>query len=93
MDSMIHDIEAIYDQGVFRPVGPVVIPEGARVHLRVEEGKTADGVPAAPLDDKLAGCETPTLLERFQDVVGTVDDLPADSSTNLDHYLYGMPKQ
>jgi hypothetical protein len=34
---MIHDVDAIYDQGVFRPLVPLSLPEGARVHLRVEE--------------------------------------------------------
>jgi predicted DNA-binding antitoxin AbrB/MazE fold protein len=36
---MIHDVDAIYDQGVFRPLEPLVLPEGARVHLRIEQGK------------------------------------------------------
>jgi predicted DNA-binding antitoxin AbrB/MazE fold protein len=36
---MIHNIDAIYDHGVFRPVEPLTLPEGARVHLRVEEEK------------------------------------------------------
>lgn len=34
---MIHNINAIYDHGVFRPIEPLALPEGARVHLRVEE--------------------------------------------------------
>jgi predicted DNA-binding antitoxin AbrB/MazE fold protein len=34
---MIHNIDAIYDHGVLRPVEPLALPEGARVHLRVEE--------------------------------------------------------
>jgi predicted DNA-binding antitoxin AbrB/MazE fold protein len=34
---MIHNIDAIYDGGVLRPIGPLTLPEGARVHLRVEE--------------------------------------------------------
>jgi predicted DNA-binding antitoxin AbrB/MazE fold protein len=34
---MIHNIDAIYDHGVFRPVEPLTLPEGARVHLRVED--------------------------------------------------------
>jgi predicted DNA-binding antitoxin AbrB/MazE fold protein len=38
---MIHNIEAIYDHGVFRPVQPVVLPEGTRVSLRVEEDAKA----------------------------------------------------
>lgn len=45
---MILSIEAIYDHGVFRPVEPVILPEGARVQLRVEEenpaAKEANGV-------------------------------------------------
>jgi predicted DNA-binding antitoxin AbrB/MazE fold protein len=33
---MIDDVDAIYDQGVLRPLEPLVLPEGARVHLRIE---------------------------------------------------------
>ncbi len=36
---MTHDIDAIYDHGVFRPLDPLVLPEGVRVHLRIEEEK------------------------------------------------------
>ena len=41
---MIHNIEAIYDHGVFRPTQPLALPEGARVHLRVGEdtGRSAE---------------------------------------------------
>ena len=34
---MIHNIDAIYDDGVFRPLVPLALPQGARVQLRVEE--------------------------------------------------------
>jgi predicted DNA-binding antitoxin AbrB/MazE fold protein len=34
---MIHNIDAIYDHGVFRPIKPLELPEGALVHLRVEQ--------------------------------------------------------
>jgi predicted DNA-binding antitoxin AbrB/MazE fold protein len=34
---MTNDVDAIYDQGVFRPLEPVVLPDGTRVHLRIEE--------------------------------------------------------
>jgi predicted DNA-binding antitoxin AbrB/MazE fold protein len=34
---MSHDVDAIYSDGVFRPVEPFVLPDGARVHLRVEQ--------------------------------------------------------
>jgi len=84
---MVHNIEAIYDHGVFRPVEPVVISEGTRVKLRVEENGAE-----AP-DAKAAEGELPTLLERMKDFVGTVPNLPPDASVNLDHYLYGRPKR
>ena len=34
---MFHNIDAIYDHGVLRPVEPLALPEGARVRVRVEE--------------------------------------------------------
>jgi predicted DNA-binding antitoxin AbrB/MazE fold protein len=54
---MIHNIDAIYDHGVLRPIGPLSLPEGARVHLRVEED---NGNPAKSTDynawlDNLSG--------------------------------------
>ena len=86
---MIHDVDAIYDQGVFRPLEPLALPEGGRkVRLRVEEENGAEQAAVEPVTGEL-----PTLLERLKNVVGTVDDLPDDSSTNLDHYLYGRPKR
>lgn len=33
-----------------------------------------------------------TLAERFRNVIGAVDDLPADMAENHDHYLYGTSK-
>jgi predicted DNA-binding antitoxin AbrB/MazE fold protein len=44
---MIHDVDAIYDQGVFRPLAPLVLPEGARVHLRIEQEKHDGAVATA----------------------------------------------
>ncbi len=32
---MTYDIDAIFEQGVFRPLEPVLIPAGTRVHLSV----------------------------------------------------------
>lgn len=40
---MVHNIDAIYDHGVFRPIEPLALPEGTRVHLRVED---KNGTPA-----------------------------------------------
>ena len=33
-----------------------------------------------------------TLAERFQNIIGAVDDLPTDVAENHDHYLYGTSK-
>ena len=85
---MVHNIDAIYEHGVFRPVVPLALPDGARVRLRVEEDNGAEQSSANPAEGEL-----PTLLERMKDFVGVIDDLPEDSSTNLDHYLYGRPKR
>lgn len=85
---MIHDVDAIYDHGVLRPVVPLALPEGARVHLRAEPSAKAADTVVEPLRAK-----GNSLLDRLKDVVGSIDDLPDDSSTNLDNYLYGRPKQ
>jgi hypothetical protein len=34
-----------------------------------------------------------TLYERLKPVIGKAKHLPPDASTNLDHYLYGLPKR
>lgn len=34
-----------------------------------------------------------SLLERLGEIVGKGEGLPADASQNVDHYLYGHPKQ
>jgi hypothetical protein len=59
--------------------GAVVLPEGAAVQVIV----------SAESMQKSGTGEIPSLLERLQGIVGSIDDLPADSSTNLDNYLYG----
>jgi predicted DNA-binding antitoxin AbrB/MazE fold protein len=84
---MTHIVEAIYDHGVFRPVQPLALAEGARVRLHVEDENKTGGT------SEHADNEGPSLFERLKDVVGSIDDLPEDSSENLDHYLYGHPKQ
>jgi hypothetical protein len=34
-----------------------------------------------------------SLAERYASFIGTAKGLPPDMSENLDHYLYGLPKQ
>jgi len=62
---------------------PIELPEGASVTVALEN-------PALNLqgDDDTE----PTLYERLKPIFGIANDLPADGSRNLDHYLYGAPK-
>jgi predicted DNA-binding antitoxin AbrB/MazE fold protein len=34
---MVRHVDAIFSQGAFRPVEPLALPEGTRVHLSVED--------------------------------------------------------
>lgn len=63
----------------------VALPEGASVRVEILKPSPPELSPATP--------GTPTLLELLGDVVGAIDDLPADGARNLDHYLYGAPKR
>ncbi len=47
---MVRHVDAIFSQGAFRPLEPLVLPEGTRVHLSVEEQTNAGPVsPAAKI--------------------------------------------
>lgn len=35
----------------------------------------------------------PTLYDRLKDMIGIAEGLPADSSINHNHYLYGVTKK
>jgi hypothetical protein len=37
--------------------------------------------------------ELPTLYERFKDIIGVAEDLPADAADQHDRYLYGTLKR
>jgi predicted DNA-binding antitoxin AbrB/MazE fold protein len=42
---MVREVDAIFSKGAFRPLEPLALPEGTRVHLSVEEDTTAAAVP------------------------------------------------
>jgi len=63
--------------------GSVSLPEGTPVTVDVS---------SAPRDEQ-AEEEIPTLYERLEPFIGQAHGLPPDASVNLDHYLYGVPKQ
>ena len=68
-------IEAIYENGVLRPIQPLDLEDGENVTLTLQK-RNKD------IEDALS------ILELAQET-----DLPADFATNVDYYLYGLPKQ
>jgi predicted DNA-binding antitoxin AbrB/MazE fold protein len=79
-------IHAIYEGGVFRPTNPVDLPERAEVQLAL--------ISAEEQRDQAAG--RPSALQRLARVVQQQpggSDRPRDYAAQVDHYLYGTPKQ
>ena len=64
---MTYDIDAIYDNGVFRPLEPLSIPRGMRVHLHVEEQPVKDA-PAT------VGDAPPNMMSRAANGCVSPDD-------------------
>jgi predicted DNA-binding antitoxin AbrB/MazE fold protein len=44
---MVRHVDAIYSQGAFRPLEPLPLSEGTRVHLSIEEEASARTMPSA----------------------------------------------
>ncbi len=72
-DTVMNTVEAIYENGVFRPIQKVEIEEGIMVEITVRFPDEID--PAAD----------------FSDIA--VKTGISDLAINIDHYLYGLPKQ
>jgi predicted DNA-binding antitoxin AbrB/MazE fold protein len=45
---MVRHVDAIFSQGTFRPLEPLTLPEGTRVHLSVEEQTSANAAVSPP---------------------------------------------
>jgi predicted DNA-binding antitoxin AbrB/MazE fold protein len=45
---MVLHVDAIFSQGAFRPLEPLALAEGTRVHLSVEEKANTTSAPSAP---------------------------------------------
>jgi hypothetical protein len=73
------------ENGMVVVEGPRALPEGSSVTIRVLKPTRRRGA-------KPSG-RRKTLYESLRRVVGTVHGLPPDLATNLEHYLYGAPKQ
>jgi predicted DNA-binding antitoxin AbrB/MazE fold protein len=82
---MAYEIDAIYSNGSFVPVTPIRIPEGARVHLRVDE-QSATEIPGKMMT-----------REEMQEFLRMMESLPIESpddgfsGADHDKLLYGQP--
>lgn len=86
-------ITAIYLDGVFRPVDPVELPDNCEVELQfqvrmnsIPTMQPADDARSSCIEDKLAALAARVPNEDWE-------RLPADLSDQLDHYVYGTPRE
>ena len=66
---MVRRVDAIFSQGAFRPLEPLALPEGTRVHLSVEEREPKHDGAAVP------GIRTPRLAHP-EDAADFVMEVP-----------------
>ncbi len=74
-------IQVVFENGVFRPVQPVLLPEGTQAEVLLGPERSTNGDHDEPT---LSG------LLKF---AGAANDLPADMAAQHDHYLHGAPKK
>ncbi len=77
---MTTSIEAVYENGVLRPLTPLSLPEGQRVHVSVASEEAVQGQDAASILAKIAALPV---------------EASGDPSTSRchDQVLYGTPNQ
>jgi predicted DNA-binding antitoxin AbrB/MazE fold protein len=83
-------IEAIYQNGVFRPIHPVELPEGARVQVSViEQDQLLEADQPTRAAQPLVGEELAGLLDQIAALPYTPHpDGRTDISTHHDEILY-----
>lgn len=66
---------------------PTALPEGAEVEVRPVKKRKK------PAKASKGKARRQSLAEHLAPFIGKVKGLPPDASVNLDHYIYGVPKQ
>jgi predicted DNA-binding antitoxin AbrB/MazE fold protein len=89
---MHENIEAIFENGVFRPLTPVALPEHKRVSMSVELCPDAESAVSAPSDAIERQRAALARLQAEMDVLPPA--APADGLGGADHdqILYGWTK-
>ncbi|MDA1053334.1 MAG: antitoxin family protein [Planctomycetota bacterium] len=78
-------VQAVYENGVFRPTTPVELPESCQVEITF---RSADPGPASEPSNRRP-------LSRLAEIANESPEnpsLPSDLAAQHDHYLYGLPK-
>src|SRR3982751_1311738 len=90
--ALMPPIEAIYENGVFRPLSPIELPEGARVEVIVIEPGPGSLSREAEVVEPAVGEELAALLDQVAALPYTPHpDGQTDVSSRHDDFLY--PKQ
>jgi len=79
---MMNCVRARYDGHVFVPEGPVDLPIGCVLEI-----------PVTPVSVKETAPSTLRDLANLAAKFPANPDWPADGAAQVDHYLYGAPKQ
>jgi hypothetical protein len=72
-------VNAIYENGVFKPKEPLQLQERTEVEVLIPT--------QSPVDDD------PTGWSAARALIGFIDDAPADMAEHHDRYLYGRPRE
>ena len=75
--AMVRHVDAIFSRGALRPLEPLALPEGTRVHLSVEAYTSADGLPPSA-----AKVHTPRLA-RPEDAADFVMEVREDRDAGV----------
>ena len=79
---MSREVRAIFRNGEVTPLEPLDLPENASLRIVIDESEVQQEQSVnGDADDPLAR------IHHIAENIG-----PADLATNLDHYLYGLPK-
>jgi predicted DNA-binding antitoxin AbrB/MazE fold protein len=73
-------VNAIYENGVLRPEGPLALKEQAKVRVIIE----SDEAESLPEND-----DDPTGWKMARELIGCISDAPEDVAESHDKYLYG----
>jgi len=87
-------VDAIYENGVLRPVQPLALAEQERVRVTVEARNGSEAQESSAHEASSRPSLAERIVARARAVpAGGLDGLPDDLAAEHDHYLYGSPKQ